>query len=345
MQLVCDTKYRLSCPTVDPSTGIVYALCRQSGAILAIEPDAGNNCTRVGDANGQPTAILVSPFPTPASSAASLQGDGPNDAFATSFILADPSRQAIIAMERCADALSDAAPNGGAAPAIRNGVDTICDFINGYEGRPFISPSAVTIDGDGELIFIDAGLPGDSSLTNPVGAVYRTIHKRTQLTRLVKNSLASPSAVASVNNGDVIYITEMAENRVLRLTRLPDGNGYYHMNVFTRLSGSMGPVAIAVHPKSKYVYVAMYDLDSLTANNGEGASPAATAGSQQTGGQTPATPPPPQLGTGSVHVYDSLGELQGTIAVRGSQITGICFSADYASLFIAVDGGDRKSVV
>ena len=347
MQLVCDTKFRLSCPTVDPSTGIIYALCRQSGAVLAIEPESGNNCTRIGDANGQPAALVVSPFPAPAAllSAANYEsgGNGPNDAFATSFLLADPNRQGIIALERSGDALvTGGGADGGGAGGVRNGLDATADVITSFEGKPFFGPSALTIDAQGEIVFVDGGLPGDSSLTHRIGAVYRTVNKRTQLTRLVKPSLACPSAVATVGDHcEVIYIAEMAENRVLRMTRLPDSSGYYYTSVFTRMSGSMGPTAIAVHPKSRNVYVAMYDLDSITANNGEGATTdgpsASSAGGADEGlndgGRSP------QLGVGSVHVYDALGELQGTIAVRGSQITGICFSADFKSLFIAVDGG------
>eukprot|EP00744_Colponema_vietnamica_P010888 GILI01015336.1.p1 GENE.GILI01015336.1~~GILI01015336.1.p1 ORF type:complete len:339 (-),score=59.86 GILI01015336.1:109-1125(-) len=323
MQLVCDTKYRLSAPTVDPSTGIVYALCRQSGAVLAIEPESGNNCTRIGDSNGQPTAIIVSPYLNNSNSA------GPNDVFATNFLVADPNRQGIMSLERTGDAVSGEA----GASAVRNGSDILSEVITSFEGKPLFGPNAVTVDPQGELIFADAGLPGDSGLSQRVGAVYRTINNRSQLTRLIKPSLACPSAIAtSGDDGSVIYVAEMAENRVLRLVRLPDGAGFYYSSVFARMSGSMGPVSLAVHPTTKDLYVAMYDLDIITANNGAGASPQQRQGAgSEPGSQV--------LGTGQVHVFDALGELKGTIAVRGSQITGICFSANFKALYIAVDGG------
>eukprot|EP00758_Cryptobia_borreli_P004372 Tbor_TRINITY_DN4338_c0_g1::TRINITY_DN4338_c0_g1_i1::g.7684::m.7684/K01053/E3.1.1.17, gnl, RGN; gluconolactonase len=304
MKLISESRYRLTSPCVDPETGAILAVCSVSGTVLVLKnPNdlSGGSLSfqPIAETNGQPTGLAIDTHHT--------------DATSISLIAADPTSQSVLPFDLPKSSVkdvTDAEANGtdGELPVLSIGMSP--DSIHTFEGRTFLGPRCVAVDHEGELIFTDPGMPGDSSLTNPRGSVYRTINRRQQLTKLISSSLAMPTGIASVNKGQVIYIAEMGTNRVLRLVKQPEG-GYYYCGVFLQLSGSMGPVAIVVHPITGDIFIAQYDIKAVTER-------------------------------GSIYVFYSSGELKGTIAVPSPQISGIAFDRSYTQLYITTEnaGGE-----
>lgn len=181
---------------------------------------------------------------------------------------------------------------------------------NRYEGRAFISPTAIAISSvTGDVFFTDAGGEGESTLANPVGAVFRTVHDRSRLVPLSETGLQQPSAIAVGRDG-CVYVCEQAANRVLRY--VPRGARYVG-GVFAQFQGSMGPSAVAISPKDGAVFVALFEPLSLSAKSVYGA----------------AEPQP-----GLVMVLERDGHERGTITTPSSELRGLAVDGDGAWLYV-----------
>ena len=262
-----DGAFNVTAPVV--AGGSVYVAATATGQIHRLGGDGA--LSMILETNGGPVGMATDP----------TNGD---------VYIADNGRQALVKME-----LDDASGTGVLAP-----------FLDTFEGKPFRGPHGVAFDAAGEMYFTDPGAFGDTGLTNPRGAVYRTVQNRQQVVTLAPPSLAAPTGVACGPNG-CVYVAELHANRVLRFAQRPAG--VFHASVFVQLAGGVGPSAVAVHPKTGDVYVAKYDF----------APGAGSAG---------AAP------TGQVVVFTETGEEKGSIVVPGPEVSGLCFDATGATLYI-----------
>lgn len=321
MDLLCETEaFQIASPVVDAHANVVYVLCRATGTILALLPTAPGSASALEvvpiiHLSSQPESMLLDTL-TPADAEAGT---------VARFIVADASGTASIqkvevnveAGHTLQDVLQEAGRSKRGlvvgAPAAGS-YATASALVSTFEGMPLLGPNAVTLVEGGvagpELLFTDGGATGESSLCDPRGCVYTTLNGRRQLVRVVGPGLAMPCGVAAYpqrNAASMTYITEMCTNRVLRLVKPEENSGVVHTSVFVQLSGGMGPVAVIVDPSSGDVYVATYDIECRGGAKEDG-------GEGEDGGNT-----------GSVHVYDSRGELKGTIVVPSPRITGLAF--------------------
>jgi gluconolactonase len=200
--------------------------------------------------------------------------------------IADNARQSVVKIE---------AEEGGAPQLLQ--------FLEEFEGKAFRGPNHIAFGADGEVYFTDSGALGDTSLAHPRGAVYRTVQNRQQVVMLAPPSLAFPTGIACGPSG-CVYVAELNANRVLRYAQRPQG--VFHGSVFVQLHGGLGPMDLAVHPKTGDVYVAQYDF----------------------------VPEGAEVAPGSVVVYSPAGEEKGTIKVPGSEISGLAFDAEGKTLYI-----------
>lgn len=169
-------------------------------------------------------------------------------------------------------------------------------FLNEYFGKSFKGPNSLIFDNEGTLYFTDSGPIGETTLFNPTGSLYAMDKKTQHIQPLIHNALAYPSGLALSPKGTTLYVCETMANRLLRGVQNP--LGVWHFSVFFQFSGSLGPMAVAVHPETEYVYVGMFDFKET----------APTSQSQ-------------------VLLISPLGGgVEDSIVVNGTQISGLCFS-------------------
>lgn len=81
------------------------------------------------------------------------------------------------------------------------------------------------------------------------------------LKKIQFDSLAYPTGLAVNASEDVLYVSEMCENRILKVVL--HENGTYHTSVFKQFSGRFGPTAMAVSHDG-LIYVARFDFASVS---------------------------------------------------------------------------------
>ncbi|KPI89331.1 hypothetical protein ABL78_1560 [Leptomonas seymouri] len=219
---------------LDPRTGDLYTLCAASGEVLRY------------DAERQAFIEVVKADLPPASFAFLAGGEEAR------WVMACPTKRTLLTATAavCERELEEIAED---LPGV-----TLTPYLACSNASPFNAPTAVTVSPcDGEVFFTDAGWEGDSSLLNPIGAVYRTVQRHSAVVALQPTGLAQPSSVAVGRDG-CVYVAEMCENRLLRY--VPRGGGVQYIGaVFARFKGSMGPSAVVVHPRTGHVFVALYE--------------------------------------------------------------------------------------
>ncbi|CCW64970.1 unnamed protein product [Phytomonas sp. EM1] len=192
-------------------------------------------------------------------------------------------------------------------------------YANGFEGRRFTSPSALAVSPTtGELFFTDAGGEGESSITNPIGAIYRELGGLRQIVSLCASGLQQPAGIAVGPDG-CVFVCERSANRLLRY--VPRGN-HYADSVFYRFNGSFGPTAVAVSPKDGSIFVALYEPQELLEPLDE--LPQDGAGEEERNNRP----------EGVVVVLGRDGREKGTIGVPGSQLRGVAVSKDGSTVYV-----------
>ena len=268
----------MASPIVDSSSGVVYALCRSTGSILALLPASSPTSTSTTSLEVVPLVHLDS---QPESIALDTLTAADEEAgVLVRFLVADASAQAVRKVEinnggghmSLQDVLADASQSkrglvvGAGAASVGAAVASSSTLISTFEGVPLVGPNAVTLVAGGvagpELLIADGGAVGETSLCDPRGCVYTTLNGRRQLVRVVGPGLAMPCGVAAWGAGAaaVTYITEMCTNRVLRVVKPEEHGGAVHTSVFVQLSGGMGPVAVVADPENGDVFIATYDV-------------------------------------------------------------------------------------
>jgi sugar lactone lactonase YvrE len=272
VEIVYQGPYLPASPTFDKSGNLLFC-CAASGLILKLAKDGNGfgGASVLAETNGNPSSLAIE----------SQTGD---------ILVADQARQAVLKLQSGAEGVS------------------VSTFVDQYEGKQLRGPRSVTFDSEGEIIFCDSGLLGDSTLAHPCGAVYRTVHSGQQLVQLVPPSLAHPSAVVISPTG-AMYVAELHKNRILRFVTRPAG--VYHGSVFLQLSGGVGPSALAVHPKTGDLYIGKMDFA-------------------------------PFSNEGIITIVGAGGEEKQMLVVQGAEISGLCF--DSAGKYLYITEQSRKCI-
>ena len=141
-------------------------------------------------------------------------------------------------------------------------------LVREYEGRAFLGPHGVVIDGGGQLFFTDPGPPGETSIIDPRGSVFLVTGDggggpSRILRPLCLGRLGRPTGLALDPTESMLYVCEQSANRVLRLHQRPIG--VWHTTVFATFSGRLGPVAIACDAtRGGILYVARPELPEVS---------------------------------------------------------------------------------
>ncbi|EPY27903.1 hypothetical protein STCU_04672 [Strigomonas culicis] len=266
MELICETKENYCTRVRVSADGELFLLCAATGNVLKCDP-SGESVAR--------TEEVVATNTTPSTFALDEgQGEG-------SFILANPSEGSVVLMD------ANACPK---------------TLFSSFEAKPFIGPCAVAVSPvDHEVFFTDGGHEGDTSFSNPTGAIYRTVRGRKQLLALCSTGLVQPCGIAVDRNGSV-FVCEQGMNRLLRFA--PRG-GHYVGSVFYQFSGSMGPTDVAVDGQSGSIFVTMFEPASLAHKK-----------------------------EGKVVVLDPSGKVSGEIVVPSTQLSSVALSVDGRCAYI-----------
>ncbi|KAK2947263.1 putative SMP-30/Gluconolaconase/LRE domain protein [Blattamonas nauphoetae] len=184
----------------------------------------------------------------------------------------------------------------------------VCDF----EGSSFKGPNTICFDLEGTMYFTDSGPFGETNLFNATGSLFSIDKDGQHLQPMILNALAYPSGITYSSHDGCLYICETMTNRLLRGTQFPQG--VWHFSVFHQFSGSMGPMAVAIHPSNGNIYVGMFDFMRPHDRMAEEA--------EEEGGSE-----------GVIGIISPQGDLTDLLSVPGTQITGLCFGDD-AKLYI-----------
>lgn len=220
----------------------VFAICACSGKLFRLDKENG---------------VMVSIMATESSPHNLAIDRQSGDVYFT-----DRAENAIFKLELSTDTENGDKKTTEADDGAGENVDyTVVRYLDCFESKSFVAPTALAFAPDGELFFTDAGAEGDSSFADPVGAVYRTLRGRSQVLPLCSRGLIRPAGIA-VAPDRCVYVCEQGTNRVLRF--VPRGT-YYVGNVFAQLQGGMGPVAIAISPRDGAIFVAQHDAEATAA--------------------------------------------------------------------------------
>jgi len=133
----------------------------------------------------------------------------------------------------------------------------LTELVKEYEAKLFKGPSAIAIDKDSNVFFLDAGPLGETTLQSPKGSAFQITADAQLLQPLALECLAHPSALALGPPGSrAVFVAELLSNRVLRFVQRA---GAYHCSVFCQLSGRMGPSGMACDAEGN-LYVCQYDI-------------------------------------------------------------------------------------
>ncbi|KAF8278405.1 putative SMP-30/Gluconolaconase/LRE-like region [Trypanosoma cruzi] len=249
MELVAELPGRLLTGLALDANDDVFAVCACSGELLRLNKTNGTMIPIMATETS-PHALAIDP----------RNGD---------VYLTDRSENAILKLEAVPNAKGHAEKDEK-CDNDRAEVDyTVVRYLNSFENRQFVGPTALAVAPDGELFFTDAGAEGDSSFADPVGAIFRTLQGHSQVVPLCRRGLIRPTGIA-VTSDQSVYVCEQGTNRVLRF--LLRGT-YYIGSVFAQLQGGMGPSAIAVRKSDGSIFVTQYDMkgSSSSSSPNEGA--------------------------------------------------------------------------
>ena len=172
-------------------------------------------------------------------------------------------------------------------------------IVKVYEDKPFKGPHSIVFDSTGNMYFTDSGPFGETGLQNPTGSCFCvTASQEGQILKpLALNSLAYPTGLALSPDERMVYVCEMATNRLLRFFQKP--TGVFHYSVFCQFSGGVGPSSVAVDEAGN-IYVGHYDLGA---------------------------------GNGRISVVSSSdGQVVRELSVPGPEVTGLAISPDNSLL-------------
>eukprot|EP01063_Lacrimia_lanifica_P028828 TRINITY_DN4287_c0_g1_i1.p1 TRINITY_DN4287_c0_g1~~TRINITY_DN4287_c0_g1_i1.p1 ORF type:complete len:279 (+),score=99.82 TRINITY_DN4287_c0_g1_i1:60-896(+) len=192
----------------------------------------------------------------------------------------------------------------GADPANQNVVRIqdggAVDFISDNRGEKLVGPSGVHIAARSGAIFIsDGGTFGDTGLASPRGRVLY-FDPATQTLQTIATGLAYPTGLCTSPDGEVLYVCETAQNRILRFVQRP--KNAWHGSVFHQFSGLFGPNCIDADGDGN-LYIGRFDLCDVAAES-------------------------------VVTILRANGEEYASFSVPGAEISGLCIDRPREQLYL-----------
>eukprot|EP01063_Lacrimia_lanifica_P028829 TRINITY_DN4287_c0_g1_i2.p1 TRINITY_DN4287_c0_g1~~TRINITY_DN4287_c0_g1_i2.p1 ORF type:complete len:309 (+),score=94.55 TRINITY_DN4287_c0_g1_i2:60-986(+) len=222
----------------------------------------------------------------------------------------------------------------GADPANQNVVRIqdggAVDFISDNRGEKLVGPSGVHIAARSGAIFIsDGGTFGDTGLASPRGRVLY-FDPATQTLQTIATGLAYPTGLCTSPDGEVLYVCETAQNRILRFVQRP--KNAWHGSVFHQFSGLFGPNCIDADGDGN-LYIGRFDLCGMASS---GVSVETT--SANTWNPSPRHTPRHDLtdvaAESVVTILRANGEEYASFSVPGAEISGLCIDRPREQLYL-----------
>ncbi len=122
-----------------------------------------------------------------------------------------------------------------------------------YNGIKLNGPNDLTIDSKGNIYFTDTW---GTSISNPVGKVYRLDGETGDLTIIMQN-LAFPNGILFSPDEQFLYVNEFGANRLLRAFMINGGKACIFLHVFRHFDGGWGPDSMGMDEKGN-LYTAQF---------------------------------------------------------------------------------------
>ncbi|MFH1578112.1 MAG: SMP-30/gluconolactonase/LRE family protein [Candidatus Omnitrophota bacterium] len=137
-------------------------------------------------------------------------------------------------------------------------------LADNYQGEDFLGPNDLVLDSAGNIYFTD---PWGSSLSNPIGRVYR-LDRVTGEVMMLFDNLAFPNGLAISPDGMYIYVGEFGANRLLRAFLFPEGKGTIFLHVCTYFNFGGGPDGMAMDVNGN-LYIAHWGMNEIIVVEGQ----------------------------------------------------------------------------
>lgn len=145
---------------------------------------------------------------------------------------------------------------------VEDSVEKFDILVKQVDGKPLLGPSSTCIhEQTGMIYFTDSGPAGETTIEKPKGSVFSFNLDTMKVSSVISEALAFPYGIAATQDGRNIYISELYENRILRLFR--PNPARQETTVFTQLNGRLGPSALALSSHDT-LYAAHYDLEGYS---------------------------------------------------------------------------------
>jgi gluconolactonase len=135
-----------------------------------------------------------------------------------------------------------------------------------YNTAQFRGLNDLVFDSEGGYYFTE---PYGSSALNKSGNVYYVAPEEDSLPQLFQSGIAYPNGVAVSADGQRVYISEFAENRVLSVPSKLSNNAFEIPFVFARLEGGVGPDGLLVDAEGN-LYAAHFQAGEVAIFNAQG---------------------------------------------------------------------------
>jgi gluconolactonase len=112
-----------------------------------------------------------------------------------------------------------------------------------YDGQPLKAVNDLIFDAKGGFYFTD---PGGSDALSRSGTVYYVAPGEGSQPEVFAHDLSYPNGIALSPDGQIVYVNEFTENRIVGLPSITSKDPFGVPYVFARLQGGIGPDGVAV---------------------------------------------------------------------------------------------------
>lgn len=138
-------------------------------------------------------------------------------------------------------------------------------IVDSYNGKPLNGLNDLVFDQDGGLYFTE---PMGSSATKPIGRVFY-LPPNSEEPVLFQEGIAYPNGIAISANGQRVYISEFATNRIISVPSKNAKDARETPFVFGQFEGGIGPDGLAVDTEGN-LYVAHFQAGEIVVLDASG---------------------------------------------------------------------------
>ena len=138
-------------------------------------------------------------------------------------------------------------------------------IVDSYNGKPLNGLNDLVFDESGGLYFTE---PMGSSATKPIGRVFYLPPDGSEL-QLFQEGIAYPNGIAISANGQRVYISEFATNRIISVPSKNAKDARETPFVFGQFEGGIGPDGLAVDTEGN-LYVAHFQAGEIVVLDASG---------------------------------------------------------------------------